>query len=163
SMPSLLRLEPPRMGRSRAEAWRRFEQSLARGTWDDLSQRRLLSQDELARRAQFRHQLTRLDRQLEEALAAKESPQRKQRLDEVPGQRLESQERLAELARQLDERYGPAAGQALDRAVVQQALPADAALLGWIDLPGDAQAADPNGEHWAVVVRQKGDPVCVRL
>jgi hypothetical protein len=39
----------------------------------------------------------------------------------------------------------------------------DAALIGWLDISGEAKAADPNGQHWAVLLRSRGDPVWVRL
>src|SRR5262249_48885307 len=43
------------------------------------------------------------------------------------------------------------------------ALALDAALLGWVDIKGKPNAADPNGEHWAVLVRAQGDPTWLRL
>jgi CHAT domain-containing protein len=46
---------------------------------------------------------------------------------------------------------------------VQQALLADAALLAWVDVRGHGHAADPSGEHWACVVRSRGEPAWVRL
>jgi CHAT domain-containing protein len=49
------------------------------------------------------------------------------------------------------------------REQVQDALPPDVALVGWLDLPGQPQAADPNGEHWVVLLRSAGPPVWVRL
>jgi hypothetical protein len=37
-------------------------------------------------------------------------------------------------------------------------------LLGWIDLaPIGPKAADPDGEHWAMLLRSAGPPVCARL
>jgi CHAT domain-containing protein len=50
-----------------------------------------------------------------------------------------------------------------DLARIQALLPADAALLSWIDLQSRPEAADPQGEHWACIVRRRGDPVWVRL
>ena len=50
---------------------------------------------------------------------------------------------------------------ALDR--IQAQLRPDAAMLTWVDLPGAPQAADPNGEHWACVVRQQGLPLWTKL
>jgi CHAT domain-containing protein len=46
---------------------------------------------------------------------------------------------------------------------IQAALSAEAALLAWLDLPGQPRAADLNGEHWAVLLRSAGPPVWVRL
>src|SRR5262249_10492019 len=46
---------------------------------------------------------------------------------------------------------------------IQAQLPADAAWLAWVDVPGQRHAADPNGEHWACLVKHRGPPVWVRL
>jgi CHAT domain-containing protein len=46
---------------------------------------------------------------------------------------------------------------------VQAHLPADAALLAWVDVKGDAKAVNPSGEHWACIVRRTGGPVWVPL
>src|SRR5262249_3604071 len=70
---------------------------------------------------------------------------------------------LNDSARQLEEQYGPAVGQVLAQADIQKALAADCALLGWVDTRPDPKAADPNGEHWAVLLRAEGDPIWVRL
>ena len=35
--------------------------------------------------------------------------------------------------------------------------------MGWIDIAGQPKAADPNGEHWAFLLRSTGEPVAVRL
>jgi hypothetical protein len=146
-----------------AEAWRRLEQGLARGTWDDLAQRRLLSQQELDNRAMLRRRLELLDRQLEQALAVKDASRRDELLKPLSGQRLKALEALQELAKQLDSKYGPAVGEVFDRATVQRALPADTALLAWVDLRNPPDAKDPGGEHWAVLLRQEGEPAWVRL
>ena len=53
---------------------------------------------------------------------------------------------LTDLARHLEEKHGPAAGKVLDQADVQKALPADAALLGWVDMKSTPKAADPSGD-----------------
>jgi hypothetical protein len=66
-------------------------------------------------------------------------------------------------ARRLEKTYGPAAGEVFERARIQKALAADTALVGWLDVPGQLKAADPNGEHWAVLLRAAGAPVWVRL
>jgi len=77
--------------------------------------------------------------------------------------RREAQEQLSRFQHHLEETYGPAQGQVFDRAQIQGALPADAALVAWIDVAAGAKAADPNGEHWAVMLRAQGDPVFERL
>src|SRR5262249_50250302 len=117
-------------------AWQRFEQSLARGTGDDLAQRRHLSAEDVARRAQLLLQLDRLGRQLEQTRAGKETPERKHRAAELLGQRLQAQQQLSDSARQLEQRYGPAVGKVLAQADIQKALAAEEALLGWVDGKG---------------------------
>jgi hypothetical protein len=59
--------------------------------------------------------------------------------------------------------YGPTAGEVFARKDIQAALPKDTALIGWLDIAGDPKAQDPNGEHWATLLRASGDPVCVPL
>jgi hypothetical protein len=63
----------------------------------------------------------------------------------------------------LEKKYGPIAGQVFERATIQAALPADTALIVWVDLRGHPKAHDPNGEHWAVLLRSTGAPIWERL
>jgi CHAT domain-containing protein len=63
----------------------------------------------------------------------------------------------------LAQRHGPAAGQVYELARIQAQLPADAALVSWVDIRGKPKAADPSGEHWACLVRQRGLPLWVKL
>jgi CHAT domain-containing protein/tetratricopeptide (TPR) repeat protein len=86
------------------DAWRRFEESLGRGTWGDLSAR--------LRRP-----------------AAGE----------------------------------PSTAPVSDRKAIQDAMPADVALISWLDLPAPRGASDPGGEHSAVLLRSTGAPIMVRL
>src|SRR5262249_28409041 len=58
---------------------------------------------------------------------------------------------------------GASRGEVYPLGRVQSRLPADAALLAWVDLRRAPHAADPNGEHWAVVVRHRGAPRWVKL
>jgi hypothetical protein len=47
---------------------------------------------------------------------------------------------------------------------IQAALPADCALVAWVDLsPPGPSTADPDGEHWGVVVRSRGIPAWVPM
>jgi hypothetical protein len=50
-----------------------------------------------------------------------------------------------------------------DRARIQAALAPDAALIAWVDVGGERDAADPDGEHWACVLRHSGPPAWVKL
>jgi tetratricopeptide (TPR) repeat protein len=145
-------------------AWRRFEEGLARGTWDDLSARLRRPPAEQAKQAELVNRLNRLDQLIESTLAAQEpTPEQKKRRGDLLSERRGAQEDFDAFAAKLEETYGPAAGQVFDRPQIQKALPADTALLGWVDLPGKPKAADPDGEHWAVLLRSAGPPVWVRL
>ena len=56
------------------------------------------------------------------------------------------------------------AGKVAELDEVQAALPADAALVAWVDIASlGPNAADPDGEHWGVVVRSKGCPTWVPI
>src|SRR5262249_22818309 len=50
-----------------------------------------------------------------------------------------------------------------DLGRIQKHLPAGAALVAWIDLRDWPLQADPKGNHWAVLLRDRGEPVCVQL
>jgi tetratricopeptide (TPR) repeat protein len=148
-----------------AAAWQRYEESLARGTWDDLSARLRRPPAEQARQAALLARLDRLDRLIEKAVANKdETPQQKERREGLLDQRRKAQEELDAFVRHLEETYGPAAGQVFDRRTIQAALAGDMAFVGWIDLrAAGPTAADPNSEHWAVVLRSQGEPIFERL
>jgi tetratricopeptide (TPR) repeat protein len=148
-----------------AAAWQRFEESLARGTWDDLSARLRRPAAEQAAQAALVARLERLDQLIEKATAVKdETPQQKKQREDLLGQRRKTQEELDAFVAHLEKTYGPAAGQVFDFPLIQAALLDDAALVGWIDLPPlSPKAADANGEHWAFLLRSRGEPVCVRL
>jgi tetratricopeptide (TPR) repeat protein len=147
-----------------ADAWQPFEQGLGRGTWDDLSARLRRTPPEQTQQTELVARLDRIDKLIEQTLTAREpTAEQKQRREELLTQRLRAQQELTDFAHQLEQRYGPAAGQVFDRRQIQAALPADAALVGWIDIPpAGPQAADPSGEHWAVLLRRSGEPVWAR-
>jgi tetratricopeptide (TPR) repeat protein len=148
-----------------ALAWQRYEESLSRGTWDDLAARLRRPPAERARQAELIARLQRLDQLVEKALTVKEetAAQKKAR-EELLGQRREAQDELSAFARHLEETYGPAAGQVFDLPRIQAVLKDDMALIGWIDIaPAGPKVADPNGEHWAFLLRSSGPPLCLRL
>jgi tetratricopeptide (TPR) repeat protein len=145
-------------------AWKRFEESLARGTWDDLSARLRRPAAERDRQGELAARLDRLDHLIEQRFRAEpDSPPQKERREELLAQRRLAQEEFDAFSRHLEKTYGPAAGQVFERSHVQETLPDDAALLGWLDLPGHSKAADPSGEHWAFLLRRTGPPLAVRL
>jgi tetratricopeptide (TPR) repeat protein len=142
------------------EAWQRFEQSLAPSTRDELEARLRLSGPDRQRLRQLTARLGSLDRLLEPAAAQANRPtpseeQRKLWLEE----RLRARDELAELVRNVER----AGGVSLPLNQVQQALLADVALVAWIDLGGPRGAPAALQEHWAVIVRAKGQPAWVRL
>jgi tetratricopeptide (TPR) repeat protein len=149
-----------------AEAWRALEENLARGLLDDLdAQRRPLNADERRRLDLLRGQLDQLDKQ-HTALAGIENPtpQQQQRRRTLPHDRDRLQGELAQFQADLRQRYGPAAGQVYGLSRLQQHLPTDAAVLIWLDRRAWwPQQHDPNGDHWACLVRASGPPVWVRL
>jgi tetratricopeptide (TPR) repeat protein len=146
-------------------AWQRLEQSLGRGTGDDLAARLRRPARELARQTDLLKQLERLDQLLAQQLAIREpSAEQKKERDALLDRRLKAQEELTRFSHQLEEKYGPAEGKVFDRKTIQAALPDDTALVTWIDLAVvGPKAADPNGEHWAVLLRSQGEPVFQRL
>jgi hypothetical protein len=136
-------------------AWQRYEQSLARGTGEELATRLRWPTADRDRLTALRARLSRLDRLIEQTLSAKGGvAQEKERREGLLGRRLAAQEKLETFRKEMEKRHGVAAGQVFDRAAIQKALPADTALLGWLDVGKD---------HWAVLLRATGDPVCVRL
>ncbi len=71
---------------------------------------------------------------------------------------------LGEFQTRLDQEYGSLAGRIATLPEIQAALPADAALVAWVDRrPRGPSEADPNGEHWGVVVRSRGIPAWVPI
>jgi tetratricopeptide (TPR) repeat protein len=145
------------------DAWRRFEESLARGTWDDLSARLRRSPADRDRQIALVREIRRLDQLIERSLAANETPEAKARRAKLLSRRRHKGDELARFTEQLEDKYGPVAGQLCGQAAIQKALPADAALVGWLDILGQPNAANPNGEHWAVLLRARGRPVWQRL
>jgi CHAT domain-containing protein/tetratricopeptide (TPR) repeat protein len=145
-------------------AWQRFEESLGRGTLDDLSTRLRRPAAEQAKEAGLIARLSRLDELMGDA-ASGDKPAGEQRRPtaELLTEQREVQDELKELSSYLDKTYGHAAGEVFDLKKIQAALPVFTALVGWLDLPGRPKAADPNGEHWAFLLRSSGAPVVVRL
>jgi tetratricopeptide (TPR) repeat protein len=146
-------------------AWQRLEQSLGRGTSDDLAARLRRPARELARHTELLRQIEGLDQLLAKQLAIREpTPEHQKQRDTLLDRRLKAQEQLTLFGHELEEKYGPAEGQVFERKTIQAALSDDTALLAWIDLdPAGPKAADLNGEHWAVLLRSHGEPVFQRL
>jgi tetratricopeptide (TPR) repeat protein/CHAT domain-containing protein len=148
-----------------AAAWQRLEQSLGRGTWDDLSARLRRPAKELARQTELVQQLDRLDHLLtQQSATGKPTAAQERERDDLLERRRQAREQLNRFQHHLEETYGPAEGQVFDRHTIQIALADDTALIAWIDVAAAGpKAADPNGEHWAVLLRSRGEPVFQRL
>jgi tetratricopeptide (TPR) repeat protein len=145
------------------DAWERFEESLARGTWDDLTARLRRPQSERDRQAQIIGRIDRLNKLIERASVSKPTPEQSKQREELLGQLREAYDELAAYTQQLEKSYGPIGGQVFSRTEIQASLHADAALIAWLDIAGQPNAKDPNGEHWAILLRSAGDPIWVRL
>ncbi len=138
-----------------ALAWQSLEESLGRGTGDDLAARLKRPAPERQRQAQFLAGLRSAEARLQglaavKKLSAAQEALRGRLLDE----QLKAQDALAKFTGELEEKYGPVAGQALGAKAIQKALPRDGAFLAWLDL---------EGEHWAVLLKARGEPVWARL
>jgi tetratricopeptide (TPR) repeat protein len=145
-------------------AWRRLEQSLGRGSGDDLAARLRRPAGERQSQSRLQARSSQLEGRLEQLAIVWEptEAQREQRQQLLTELR-QTQDELATLGRELEAKYGPAAGQVLPTADLQKALPADAAFLTWLDMGGTLPAADSAGEHWAVLLAAAGEPIWVRL
>jgi tetratricopeptide (TPR) repeat protein len=145
-------------------AWRRLEQALGRGTGDDLFARLRRPAAERQSQAVLQAQLRQLEARLEKlAGAGGPADARTEQREHLLTDLRQTLDDLAALGRALEAKYGPVAGQVLPTADLQKALPADAAFLAWLDGTGRPHDANPDGEHWAVLLRATGDPVWVRL
>jgi CHAT domain-containing protein len=145
------------------DAWQRFEESLARGTWDDLSARLRRPQAERDKQTQISARIDRLNKLIEKASAAKPTPEQDKQRQELLSQLRQAYDELAAFDRQLEQKYGSIAGEVFPRGRIQEVLAADTALIAWLDIPGQLKAADPDGGHWAILLRSSGDPIWIRL
>jgi CHAT domain-containing protein/Flp pilus assembly protein TadD len=147
-------------------AWARLEANMARGLLDEVSARlsRPLEPEERDREESLLGQIGKLDEQIGSGSSADDSTGQAAAWADTLRWRREAL--LAELSRfqaDMAAKYGVAAGETYELPRIQQALPVDAALLAWVDVKGDSHAVDPNGEHWACVVRHQGEPVWAKL
>jgi tetratricopeptide (TPR) repeat protein len=142
------------------EAWDYLERNLARGLLDGWSERAARPPDpeEDGRLRELLGSLNRLNQQIGTLLSAKGvTTAGRAREQELQRRRSAVEAKLTELGAARATRH------VYDRTRVQGQLPADAALLAWVAWKVHPQAADPNGEHWACLLRQSGPPVWVRL
>ena len=140
------------------EAWRVMEQNLGRGLWDEIAQQRegRLTAEEQQLLQSSERELWQFDRLLAVKLTAEER-------NRYVRERSAAVVRQGDLKNSLRAKYGSAVGQVLELPVIQSAMSADTALVAWLDWKTPAMAVDPDGDHWAVVVRKTGKPHWVNL
>jgi len=149
-----------------AEAWQTLEEDMGRGLLDELAARqdRRLAFAERARLRELTTELEQLDKLVETAPKGLEQAERAKRFEDLKRQRELTSIALGEFQTKLVKDHGALAGEVARLSEVQAALPADAALVAWVDLPpAGPNAADPDGEHWGVVVRSQGIPAWVPI
>jgi CHAT domain-containing protein len=148
------------------EAWQQWEQSLARGLFEDLSTARsqYLTPDERRRREGLLGQAKAIENQIRAALSAKPSQTRSEKqLPELEKRRLAVKNSITQLDSSLASKYARTSWEVFTLERIQAHIPADAALIGWIDRKTQVKAADPQGDHWACVVRSRGAPKWIKL
>src|SRR5208282_1982429 len=119
---------------------------------------------ERARLRELTTALERLDRLVETTPQGLDQAERAKRFEDLKRERELASIALGELQTKLVKDHGALAGQVARLNEIQAALSADATLVAWVDLPPlGPNAADPDGEHWGVVVRSRGTPTWVRL
>ncbi len=146
------------------EAWQPLEEDLGRGLLDELAARqdRRLAPAERARLQELTTALERLDRLVETTPQGLDQAERAKRFDDLKRQRELASIALGEFHTKLVQDHGPLAGRVATLNEIQAALPPAAALVAWVDIhPKGPNAADPNGEHWGVIVRSRGIPTWV--
>jgi tetratricopeptide (TPR) repeat protein len=135
-----------RLGYPRS-AWRHAEADLARGLLDDIGG----ADPGLAEAAPLRALARSLDARLLPLVTRSDLPDEQRRLrEELLRQSRRVQHRLARLSAEASVRH------LLPLADVQRQVPADAALVLWLDAPDLV-------EHWACLVRRAGDPIWQEL
>jgi len=144
------------------EAWQSLEEDLGRGLLDELAARqdRRLTPAARTRLRELTAALERLDRLVEAAPRNFGQGERAKRFAELRRQRELASIALGEFQIKLVQEHGPLAGQVAGLSEIQAALPADAALVAWVDT---SPAGPTAGEHWGVVVRSRGIPTWVPI
>ncbi|MGO9919583.1 MAG: CHAT domain-containing protein [Isosphaeraceae bacterium] len=147
-------------------AWQALEEDFGRGLLDELAARqdKRLTSDERNRIRELTAELERLDKLAESTPMNLDQSERAKRFEKLKHQRELASIGLGEFQTKLVAEHGMLAGRVANLNEIQAALPADAALVAWIDIPPPGpNAADPDGEHSGVVVRSKGIPTWVAI
>ena len=141
------------------EAWQRLEEQWGRGLLDEVAARqdKRLARQERDRLRQLVNELERLDRLFEAPMRESDQAERGKRLDALRQEGDRVRIALGELETLLVKKYGPLAGEVAPLAKIQASLAADTALIAWVDVkPSGPNSANPDGEHWGVVVHARG-------
>ncbi len=149
-----------------AEAWQTLEEDMGRGLLDELAERRdwRLPRAEQDRLHELTDALEQLDKLADSAPKGLEQAERAKRFEELKRQRDLASIALGEFQTKLVKDHGAIAGEVSKLKEVQAVLPEDGALIAWVDIPpAGPNARDPDGEHWALVVRSRGIPAWVSL
>jgi CHAT domain-containing protein len=149
-----------------AGAWQALEEDLGRGLLDELAARRdaRLTHAERDRLHDLTAALEQLDRLVEITPQGRDKAERAKQFEDLKRRRELASIALDEFQSKLVQAHDPLAGQVASLDEIQAALPSDAALVVWVDIaPAGPNAADPDGEHWGVVVRPRGIPTWVAI
>jgi tetratricopeptide (TPR) repeat protein len=149
-----------------ADAWQTLEEGLGRGLLDELAARKdqRLAPAERARLHELTAVLETLDKLVEATPKGLDQAERVKRFVELKRERELASIALGEFQTKLVQEYKALAGDVASLSEIQAALPADAALVAWVDIPpAGPNAADPDGEHWGVVVRSRGIPAWIAI
>jgi tetratricopeptide (TPR) repeat protein len=149
-----------------AEAWQPLEEDLGRGLLDELAARqdRRLTPHERTRLHELIAALERLDKLVETTPKGLDQAERAKRFEDLKRQRELASIALGEFQTKLVLDHDALAGRVASLNEIQAVLPRDAALVAWVDIPpAGPNAADPDGEHWGVVVRSRGVPAWIPI
>jgi tetratricopeptide (TPR) repeat protein len=142
---------------SPGDAWDRWERGLSSALLDEVARRaaRPLTHDERQREAKLLDQVQAGDERINRLLArGKLAPEVEKQLDALRSEGNEIRRRLLELQDQLEQKYGPLAGQPATVEAVRAALDDTTALVGLVDI---------DRYHWACIVRPSGGPIWVEI
>jgi tetratricopeptide (TPR) repeat protein len=148
------------------EAWQSLEADQGRGLLDDLSARQLrpLTAQERTQEQKLLDQLEQVNKQVEVLHSLKNpSAEQRRQADHLVNRRDALYGDFGQLEQELVRKYGVAVGKIYGLTEVQKHIPADAALLAWLDITGAAWTGTSISEHWACLVRREGPPEWVKL
>jgi tetratricopeptide (TPR) repeat protein len=149
-----------------AQAWQALEEDLGRGLLDELAARQdwRLKPAERDRLRELITALERLDRVVETTPKDLDQAERAKRFEDLKREREVASIALGEFQTKLVQDHKELAGPVARLDEIQTALPARTALIAWVDIPPvGPNAADPDGEHWGVIVRSRGVPTWVPI